>query len=149
MQGSFRDRGSIDCGSDRFTVERLRDADSDVSGDTGLRFLRGRTEVRGERDIRHAKEWIFFRLQRFIRPYVDAGSGHFAGFQCVGECFDIDDGAAGRIDKADTVFHFSEFFFSDHAARLIRERGMQGDVVGLFEKGVQIDKLDAELFAAL
>ena len=62
---------------------------------------------------------------------------------------DIDDGTAGCIDKADTVFHLSEFFFSDHAARLIRERSMQGDVVGLFEKGIQIDKLDAELFAAL
>ena len=130
-------------------MERLCDADGDISGDAGLRFLRGRAEVRGECDIRHAEEWIIFRLQRFIRPYVDASPGHFAGFQCGSERFDVDDGAAGRIDKADTVFHFCEFFLADHAARLIRERGMQGDVVGFFEKGIQIDEFDTELFAAL
>lgn len=71
-------------------MESLRYTDGNISGNACLRFFCGCAKVRGESDIGQTEERVFFRLQRFVRPYVNTGSGDFSILQCLGERFDID-----------------------------------------------------------
>lgn len=129
-------------------MESLRYTDGNISGNACLRFFCGCAKVRGESDIGQTEERVFFRLQRFVRPYVNTGSGDFSILQCLGERFDIDDCTAGCIDDADAVFHLCNGFFINHTACLICKRCVEGDVVRFTEKCIQIGQFHAELLAS-
>ena len=128
-------------------MECLHNANGDIRSYAGLGFFCGSTEVRGQCHIGHAEEWIFFRFQRFMGPYIDTGTGYFAALQGICQGIDIYYRTPGSIDDAYAIFHLFDFFFADHPPCFIGQWGVKSNVVRFLEKRIQIHQFNTQLLA--
>ena len=115
----------------------------DLNADLFLGLGGGTGDVRGGDDVGKANER---RVRgRLVRKGVERGCSDFAFAQSFGECGFVDHFAAGAIDDAHAVLHLGEGVAVDQILCGRAERGVEGDVVGRFEKFGKSEELDVEL----
>ena len=87
---------------------------------------------------------------RLLREDVERGAGDLAALERLDERVLVDQLAAGDVDDPDAVLHPRELLAPDEAARLRRERRVEGDEVRVGDEVVErLGALDPELAEAL
>ena len=105
--------------------------------------------MRRNDDVVQTFKGIDVLSQRFFRKDVDGRAGYVAAPQGVSQGVDIQHSAARYVDHPHAIFHLGDFFRTDHARRLLRQRRVHRDVVGRAQERIQIDRFDAELLKAI
>ena len=82
--------------------------------------------------------------RRLLDEHVERGACYLAGFQRVGERSFIDDSAARAVDDSHSLLHLRERRRADDAPRVVGQRSVHGDEVGVREKLVEADQLNAD-----
>ena len=82
----------------------------------------------GEEDVVHLQQGAVGRDGLGFGD-VESGAGDGAELQCCDECGFVDHGAAAGVDQHYRRFHLADLRRSDHASRLVGERGVDGDDV--------------------
>ncbi|SRR5260370_6354501 len=84
------------------------------------------------------------RGRRFLDEHVERGSCYLAGFQRVGKRSFIDDSATRTVDDPHSLLHLRERSCADDAPGVVSQRSVDGDEVGVREKLVKADQLNAD-----
>src|SRR5580658_3517490 len=85
----------------------------------------------------------------FFDEDVERRTGRLARFQRIQQRGLVDDAAARAIDNAHTLFHHCEGPSVNEATRLLRQRRMHGNEIGVAVDSLEIDQLDAGLPGSL
>ena len=141
------DDGDVDRRADDLARERRRDLLGDDDAGPILRLGRRSCEVRRDHHLRELEQRPGVRLRR---EDVERGARHLARANRVGERLLVDEPAPRGVDDAHAVLHLRERLGVEEPARLVVQRKVERDEVGL---GVDLveraARLDAELAEAL
>ena len=96
-------------------------------------------------NVEQSQEGVIFFGKRFGRINVNGSAGNFTGFNALGNSFGIHAAAAGAVDNAHTVLHFSNSVSVQHLFGFLGERSVDGDVIGFSQQSVKINQLNANL----
>ena len=114
-----------------------------------LRLDRAGAEVGSQGETRVLAEGVVGR-ERFGGKDVQRGGGDLARIERGQEVVFDHDFAAGAIDHADLGFHLGEGAGIEHAVRLVGDRQVDGDEIGIAVNVVEVrDEREAERFGAL
>ena len=80
--------------------------------------------------------------QRFDMRHIDGRATDALLLQSRDKCLFVNNIATRCIDENSVHFHHGEFLFADEMERVIRQRAVEGDVVGFFQKFFQRNGLD-------
>ena len=70
--------------------------------------------------------------------HIHRGATDFAGLQCLGKGFFVDQRTTGGIQKDDTVFHFGNGRIIDDPFSFREQGTVEGNHIGLGQQGIQI-----------
>ena len=74
---------------------------------------------------------------RLLAPHVDRGARHVPRLERGEQIALVDDAAARAVDDAHARLHQGDLAGAEHALRLVGERHVHGDDVGLGEHGAR------------
>src|SRR5204863_2357351 len=113
----------------------------DTDGDVDLRLAGRGAEVRGRYHLRQPQQRVIGR-GRLVDEDVERGAGDVAARDRVGEILLVDDAAAGAVHDAHALLHLGDGGAVHQAARLRRERRVNGEEVGARVELVERHDLD-------
>ncbi len=112
---------------DRAGQQKVAHLRGELPGDILLRLHRGGAEMRGAHDAVHPEQHI--AAGRLLGKDIQPRSGDMARVQGRLQIFLDDEGAAGTVDDAHSLFAPAEKFRIHHVARFRRQRRVQGDEI--------------------
>ena len=139
----FGDGGQVDGSARRTALQNVGDLFADVHRDFGLSLLGRSSQMRRQNIVRRQIEQGIGRIGRLLGKHIEGDSAYFAALDRLRERRFVHDTAARAVDDPHAVFHQGELRGGDQAARLIAERGVNGDEVAAAEQVVQGDRLHA------
>ena len=125
------------------------DALRDIDRNANLRFDGRCAEMRRQHDVRCLEQRIALLCRRLARVDIDGSGCDDALLECLGKVRLIDDAAARAVDEANARLHLLHLLHRDHALRLLRQRHVHRDEIGVLDDLVERRDLDAERFGAL
>ena len=118
--------GVADLAMEKRGAHRLGDLDADEF----LCFRSGRSEVRGEYQIRHVAVRPFGG-EGFDLEDVESGASDLSALETLGKDILVNQAATGAVDDANPFLEKGKLLLADHVTRLVGEGHVNGDEVGL------------------
>ena len=143
-----RQAGDVERVGDAAGEEVIRQLLGDLNGDIDLRLVGRRAEVRRADEVRRSEQRVIGR-RRLGREHVECGARDMAAVERLFQRRFVDQPAACAVDDAYALLGLGDILLRQDIARLVGQRRVQRDEIGLGEQSVEIGLFDAEFDRAL